>query len=476
MLFPSFEFLTFFAIVLAINWYLKKWPLLWRLFLLFSSYLFYSVWSIHFLLILILVTIFNFVNGEAIYKKLFRRTDLLTLGITVNLFVLAYFKYYDFFRFPMQIFLEKIALPMDPIMFNVILPLGLSFYIFRVISYNIDIFLKKIKPSSSFLDFAIYVAFFPQLLSGPIMRAGDFLSQLKNGGAKKIDNLYQYLSLFLIGLFKKLVIVSYLTTNLIDDVFAVPENHCLVAILLTIFAYSLVIYFDFSSYSDMAIAVAGLMGFKSPINFDAPYLSLNLRDFWRRWHISLSEWVKDYIYIPLGGNRKGKMRKYLNLIIAMMIIGLWHGAAMHFIIWGGIQGIGLAITHYFQENKKKDFFCGLNQKRKNIIVNFFCWLATFSFISFSWIFFRAETTKDALQFINTLFSVETIVEPIKIYVIFMIIIGFLFFIFEKQIIKYLVSIQQKMSSPVLAGFIISIIILIFEISPDIVPSFIYFGF
>ena len=476
MLFSSFEFFAFFAVILALNWYLKKWPLLWRLFLLFSSYFFYSVWSMNFLLILIFVTIFNFVNGAAIYKKLFRVTDLLTLGITVNLFVLAYFKYYDFFRFPTQVFLEKMALPMDPVMFNIILPLGLSFYVFRAISYNIDIFLKKIKPSSSFLDFAIYVAFFPQLLSGPIMRAGDFLRQLKNGGAKKIDNLYQYLSLFLVGLFKKLVIVSYLTTNLVDDVFAVPENHSLVAILLTVFAYSLVIYFDFSAYSDMAIAVAGLMGFKSPINFDAPYLSLNLRDFWRRWHISLSTWVKDYIYIPLGGNRKGKTRKYLNLIIAMTIIGIWHGAAMHFIIWGGIQGIALAATHYFQNRKKRKNLFKLKRTTKSVIKDFFAWMATFTFISFSWIFFRANTTKDALEFISTLFSTETIVEPIKIYVIFAIIIGFLFFIFERQIIKALTDIQQKMPSPVLAGFLIFIIILIFELSPDIVPSFIYFNF
>ena len=464
MLFPSFEFITFFTIILALNWYLKKWPLLWRLFLLFASYLFYSVWSLHFLLILILITIFNFANGAAIYKTIFRRTDLLTLGITVNLFVLAYFKYYDFFRFPMQVFLEKMALPMDPVMFNIILPLGLSFYIFRAISYNIDIFQEKIKPSSSFLDFAIYISFFPQLLSGPIMRAGDFLYQLKNGGAKEIDGLYKYLSLFLIGLFKKLVIVSYLTANLVDDVFAVPENHSFTAILLTIFAYSLVIYFDFSSYSDMAIAVAGLMGFKSPINFDAPYLSLNLRDFWRKWHISLSAWVKDYIYIPLGGSRGGKIKKYLNLIIVMMIIGLWHGAAMHFIIWGTIQGIGLAITHRIQDRKK------------NIFTSFPAWLATFSFISLSWVFFRADTTKDALRFFKTLFSAETMFEPIKIYVFFMMVIGFLFFIFEKQITDSLTKIQQKMPLPILAGFIIFLVISIFEVSPDIVPAFIYFNF
>ncbi len=479
MLFPTFEFLIFFAVVLTLNWLLKKWPLAWRLFLFLSSYFFYAVWSVNFLLALVFITLFNFYNAKAISNNLAQRKKLLFGGVLVNLLVLGYFKYYDFFQFPAQLLLQKIGLSADFFLLNIILPLGLSFYIFRAISYSADVYLNKIKPTSSLLDFSIYIAFFPQLLSGPIMRAGNFLPQLKNGGAKKIDKLYEYLSLFLLGLFKKLVIVSYLTSNIIDNTFAVPENHAFTTILLAVFAYSIVIYLDFSSYSDMAIAVAGFMGFRSPINFNLPYLALNISDFWRRWHISLSTWVRDYIYFPLGGSRKGKIREYTNLIIVMIIIGLWHGAAIHFVIWGTIHGLFLAGTHAYQKRKNTN---SLSQSKKQIkkwkiiIKNFLAWIITFSFISFAWIFFRSSTTEDAFQLINNLFFPEKFTEPLKLYVIIFIILGFLLLVFEKQIMKGLINIQQKMSLIPLTVFVILVIILIFEFSPDIVPTFIYFSF
>lgn len=481
MLFPTFEFFLFFTIVLIFNWFLKRWPLVWRLFLLFSSYFFYSVWDWRFPVVLLLVSVFNFLSAQIIFKNIFgKRKASFILAVIYNLFFLGVFKYYDFFRTSAELLFEKIGLPVTFPLLEIILPIGLSFYIFRTISYNADVYLGKITPTSSLLDFLIYVAFFPQLLSGPIMRAGDFLSQLKEGGAKRIEKLYRHLSLILLGLFKKLVISSYLTLALTDDVFAVPENHSFVIILLAVFAYSLVIYFDFSGYSDMAIGFAGLMGFESPVNFDTPYLVTNLRDFWRRWHISLSSWVRDYVYIPLGGNRRGKIRKYFNLMVAMFLIGLWHGAAPHFIIWGVIHGMVLVGTHYSRDrkdfNSSSKLDAGLLKKLGREINKFFCWFATFIFVSFSWIFFRSDSVGNAFKFIRTFFNPGRLTEPFKIYILFLIIVGFLLFLFEKQVVRGLVAIQRN--SPLIFWFLFVIfaIILIFKLSPDIIPSFIYFGF
>ena len=480
MLFPTFEFLFFFCFVLIFNWFLKRWPLAWRLFLLLSSYFFYSVWDNYFLLIIIAVSFFNFLSGLLIYKSPYLKKLILALAILANLFALLLFKYYDFFRVSAELFFEKIGLPFHLPLLEIILPIGLSFYIFRTVSYNIDIYLKKIKPASC-LDFFIYVAFFPQLLSGPIMRTGQFLPQLVAGGVRKIENLSYYLSLFLTGLFKKLFIASYLSLSLTDDDFAVPENHSLFIILLAILAYSLVIYFDFSGYSDMAIGLAGLMGFQTPLNFETPYLSLSLRDFWRRWHITLSDWIRDYVYIPLGGSRKGAVRTYLNLFIVMVLIGLWHGPAFHFIVWGALHGIGLAVNHAYdnyQQRKKVIFsnFRRIQKERYLIIKRLFAWLMTFSFITFSWIFFRAVTIESAFNFMKVIFNPQKIVEPFKLYVLILILSGFAFFLFENYIIKGLTIFQKKLPLIIWLLFIILIIILLFKISPDTIPNFIYFSF
>jgi D-alanyl-lipoteichoic acid acyltransferase DltB (MBOAT superfamily) len=397
----------------------------------------------------------------------------LILSIIVNILVLIVFKYYDFFRISLETLLKKLGFPFTFPLLNIILPIGLSFYIFRTISYNIDVYREKIKPTFSVLDFLIYVAFFPQLLAGPIARAGDFLPQLRDGGAKAIENLYQNITLIISGLFKKLVISSYLVLNLTDNVFAVPENHSPLIILLAIFAYTLVIYFDFSGYSDMAIGFAGLLGFKSPLNFDSPYLAQNLIDFWRRWHISFSSWLRDYVYIPLGGNRKGNNRKYLNLMAVMLGAGLWHGAAFHFIFWGFLYGIGLVGTHFFRDRRKTE---SNSDKPGKIIDKFFSWFLTFNFVSFLWIFFRSESISSAFKLIKSLFNFSFPTEPFPVYILIFMILGFLFFLFEKRIIDFFSRFQERLPLAAWLLFIILIIIFIFKLSLDTVPPFIYFNF
>lgn len=481
MLFPTFEFFFFFTIALVLNWFLKRWPFAWRAFLLIASYVFYSVWDIRFLLILIFVSIFNFLTAKAIYKGSVKsRKPMLALAIGVDVAMLGIFKYYDFFRVTAETFLSGIGLRADLPFYEIILPVGLSFYIFRAISYDADVYSGKIKPESSLLDFSIYIAFFPQLLSGPIARAGEFLPQLKNGGARGIEDLYGNFTLIFLGLFKKLVISSYLAMSLVDDIFAVPENHSSLAISLAVFAYSLVIYFDFSGYSDMAVGFSGLMGFKSPVNFNVPYLATNIRDFWRRWHISLSEWVRDYIYFPLGGDRKGKFRKYLNLVIAMALVGLWHGAAIGFVVWGLIHGFGVAGSHYFKDKFKTDLAKDsgevLFKKTGNAIRSFAGWFATFSFISFSWVFFKSENIEGALGLLKTLFFFERLTEPIGVYVFLVIALGFLLILFEQKVIRGFTAFQEQLPAVLWFAIMPLFLLLLFKLGPDTIPPFVYFRF
>ncbi len=484
MIFASFEFLVFFIIVLALNWILKIWPLWWRLFLLGASYFFYAFWDVKFLLVLLLVSLFNYYWAFLIEKSKEEKKKKIVLAasIIINVLVLTLFKYYGFFRDSAEALLNKFGFQPDFLLLNVVLPIGLSFYILRVISYSIDVFHKKILPEKSFIDFALYVAFFPQLLSGPIARANDFLPQLKAGGAQKIENLEQNFVFILSGLFKKLVISSYLTLNIVNDVFAVPQNHSQLAALLAMYAYALVIYCDFSGYTDISIGVAGLMGFKSPLNFNAPYLALDFQDFWRRWHISFSNWLRDYVYIPLGGNRKGKIRTNLNLLATMFVSGLWHGSGLNFIIWGLLHGLGLILSRF------KNGFLEKSKNKINLkIEKLLSWFITFNLICFFWIFFGSQNLQNAFDIIRQIFNFKALPQPIDLYLILIIPLAFVIFALGKYVTNsfvYLLSLQKKfpfyiriITGPIFLALIITLFaILMIKLGPDIVPPFIYFKF
>ncbi len=241
-------------------------------------------------------------------------------------------------------------------------------------------------------------------------------------------------------------------------------------VLLAVYAYAIVIYCDFSGYSDLAIGIAGLMGFKSPINFNAPYLAVDFRDFWRRWHITLSNWLRDYVYIPLGGNRKGKFRTYFNLMLTMLASGLWHGTGFHFIFWGLLHGLGLAVGHFRASLQE------ISNKLINRMEKIFSWFITFNLISFFWIFFRADSIKGAFDVIKQLFNWKTGIEPVEIYIIYLIIFSFLIFAFGRQIQNLFIRVQQKLPLPFQILAIAIFTIIIFKLGPDIIPPFIYFKF
>ena len=476
MLFPTFTFFLFFAAVLLFNWWLKKWPLLWRLFLLLISYFFYATWNFRFLFLLFGITLANFFFGRLISKEQDEKKRRLVLfaAVVINLLFLGFFKYYGFFRSSFSALLKIFGSSPQFLLLHLILPVGLSFYILRAISYNIDIFRRQLKLTVSLLDFSLYIAFFPQLLSGPIMRPTEFLPQLENGGAKTIENFPEQIALILSGLFKKLVIASYLTTNIVDNVFAVPQNHSALAVLLAIYAYAVVIYCDFSGYSEMAIGIAGLMGFKSPQNFNAPYLALNIQDFWRRWHITLSNWLRDYVYIPLGGNRKGKLRKYLNLLVTMFVSGLWHGTGLHYVIWGLFHGFGLAAFQIIDEKEQQ--LPAPKTLLIKLIKKFASWFITLHFVCFGWIFFRAESVSDAFLIIKQLFNSSGPAEPLPLYVIYLIPLCFLGFFFGERIKKLFVSVQEKIPFFFQILLVAILVVLILKLGPEIIPPFIYFNF
>jgi alginate O-acetyltransferase complex protein AlgI len=282
--------------------------------------------------------------------------------------------------------------------------------------------------------------------------------------------------LIIIGLFKKIVISSYLIITITDNVFAVPENHSVLVVWLALISYYLVIYFDFSGYSDMAIGFAGLLGFKSPINFNMPYIATSIKDFWRRWHITLSTWIKDYVYIPLGGNRKGLLIKYFNLMIIMILIGFWHGASSNYIIWGAIQGIGLIIFN-IRHDVEKIFWPNLKEhKLRDAFGKTIGWISTFIFILFSWIFFKSATTDIAFKFIQSLFDFNRPNEPFELFILIFIMIGLFLVFLENRIINIMVKIKNSLPWPILTIYIVFLLLLVFKLSQDIMPPFIYFDF
>lgn len=362
---------------------------------LFSYYFYYKSSGLYFWLLAV-VTVSDFFIARGIQRladgaaadatrascaRRWRKA-LVALSLLIDLGLLGYFKYTNFFAGMVSQLLEHNFQPWD-----IFLPVGISFFTFQSLSYTIDVYRGNLKPLPHLLDYAFYVSFFPQLVAGPIVRAADFAPQIRRPLVITNDMFARGVYFILIGLFKKAVISDYISLNFVDRIFDNPTLYSGLENLLGVYGYALQIYCDFSGYSDMAIGIALLLGFHFPINFNAPYRSVSITDFWRRWHISLSTWIRDYIYISLGGNRKGKLRQYVNLVITMLLGGLWHGASLNFVAWGGAHGIALAVHKFFRQEV-------LHHGRSFQSHGLRKWIAivlTFHFVCFTWIFFRQKT-------------------------------------------------------------------------------------
>ncbi len=370
--------------------------------LVVSSYSFISISNVYCALILLLVSLIAYYSALFIEKYDRKAYVIEKVSIIILLIILGIFKYYNFF---MQSFSWIIG---SKLTIKFLLPLGISFYIFSAISYIIDVARKKYSSNKSCLEVLLYICFFPKLLAGPIVRANEFFKQLPEIVTLKWSNIEIGLQIFVIGLFKKMVLADRLGV-FVDDVFYAPVAYDSLTLLWGVFSYSLQIYFDFSGYSDMAIGVSKMFGFNFKDNFNYPYLSKNVTEFWKRWHISLSRWLQEYLYYSLGGNRKGKIRTYANLFITMLLGGLWHGAAWTFVVWGALHGLALIIHKFFMQWKQNKFG---DKFVTTPLWNFISICMSFAFVSFCWIFFRATSFSNAAEILIGLLSNQIgIVQP-----------------------------------------------------------------
>ncbi|HUG86456.1 MAG TPA: MBOAT family protein [Euzebya sp.] len=389
MLFPTIAFAVFFVIVLTGSWLLMPRRGQWKLFMLLASYVFYGWWNIRFVALIAAVTLVNHVGATTISRLPPGRVRRLVLIVVVaaDLGILGFFKYYGFFVSSLANLLGSVGVQADLPFLQIVLPVGVSFFTFQAISYVVDVHRGQTQ-AVPLLDSAVYLAFFPQLVAGPIVRARELVPQLRTRQDPRSVDAARGFWLIGAGMFKKVVIANLLATELVDRVFANPDRFNAVEVVLAIYGYAVQIYADFSGYTDIAIGVALLLGFRFPDNFDRPYSAVTLQDFWRRWHMTLSRWLRDYLYIPLGGSRGGEAATQRNIMITMLLGGLWHGAAWNFVLWGGIHGAWQVLE------RRGVLFGGADpQGRRTRIVR---GLVTFHVVCLAWVFFRAETFTSAL--------------------------------------------------------------------------------
>ena len=392
MFFNSSGFLLFFLAVLAF-YYL---PFSWRqkkVMLLLASYIFYGLWNPPLVLLLLASTLVDWIAGNQLYriKDDRNRKWWIFLSLAVNLGFLGFFKYGEFLMENFTWLVNQIGWDYQAPAWDIILPMGISFYTFQTLSYSLDLYYRKIQPARTFLDFALYVTFFPQLVAGPIVRSEELVGQFYEPKRATWNQFSWGIFLLTLGLFEKTVLADSLLASTAEKVFNTGSGMLPLDAWTGVLAFSGQIFFDFAGYSLCAIGIAHTLGMDLPLNFRFPYAATGFSDFWRRWHITLSTWLRDYLYIPLGGNRSGLVRTYINLMLTMLLGGLWHGAAWTFIVWGGLHGLYLSVERFMRSRKLL--------LRESILTA----LGTFFFVNITWVFFRAEDFKSAGDMLKSMF-------------------------------------------------------------------------
>jgi alginate O-acetyltransferase complex protein AlgI len=400
--FPSGTFLLFFVVVFAAHWALPR-PRWRKVLLLAASYYFYMSWNVELVVLILLSTVVDYVVGLrlAAAETPRARRGYLLVSLVVNLGLLGYFKYAGFFVESFGELLASLGMQANTASLEIILPVGISFYTFQTLSYTIDIYRKSLQPTRDLLDFALFVAFFPQLVAGPIVRASHFLPQLATPVRWDRARAAAGLQRMVIGLAKKIVLADSFAI-VANEVFASPESFGFAGSWFGVIAFAFQIYCDFSAYSDIAIGAAATLGYEIPENFAHPYVAGNIREFWRRWHMSLSTWLRDYLYIPLGGSRRGATRARLNLLITMFLGGLWHGAAWTFVAWGVFHGLLLGVQRWIDERRPG----GAGKPRSSVVGI----VPTFALVCLGWVLFRAETFADAALLYRNLFGLRSVAD------------------------------------------------------------------
>jgi len=484
MVFTSLEFAVFFGVVLALNWRLKSDALLYPPFLLAANLIFYGLGAPGFVPLLLAVALANWFTAKIMFRTNSQKTRKLYLALDVCLCLglLFFFKYFEFGLEMLERLglagglLARFQLP------EIIYPIGMSFFTFQGLSLAIDHYRNPELEPPDLLSALNFVSFFPTVLSGPIQRAKDFIPQMHS---VKYDpeNFNMAVVLILSGLFKKIALSSYLSENIVRQVFQVPESFGAAGVWAGIYGYGAQIYLDFSGYSDLALGIGLLLGYNVGVNFNAPYLATNIRDFWHRWHISLSTWLRDYLYISLGGNRRGF--KSLNLFLTQLLGGLWHGAHLRYVIWGAAHGLALVVSHFFNDRfkarQRRLAEMGLRPwqrqpPRYQGARRFFGFLLTFNFVSLMWILFRAEdsaraweVTRAAMDFAREGDSASTLVWLIIGLTLFMQLAG-------GEIRNRFLKLQTKLPEPLLAVWCAFWVVIILKLGPEGVLPFIYFQY
>lgn len=400
MIFNSLQFAVFLPAVVLLYWRLPGRAR--TAFLLAASYLFYGTWDWRFLGLIALSTGADFLIGRRLGATELERSRkrLLITSVAINLGILASFKYFGFFVDSAVELLGRFGAESSAPVLEILLPVGISFYTFQTISYTFDVFRRRIEPTNDLLVFAVYVAYFPQLVAGPIERARNLLPQFQHPPDQppSSESIVSALSLIALGLLKKVVLADS-AAPIANQAFAEASTASSATLVLGVLAFAVQIYGDFSGYTDIARGSSRLFGIELKVNFRQPYLSRNITDFWRRWHISLSDWLRDYLYVPLGGNRNGKLATYRNLMITMLLGGLWHGAAWTFVVWGGLHGAYLMAHRWFSARRPARASMSLAGRIAGVA-------ATFTAVCFAWIFFRAESFGEAFEVIGGILALR----------------------------------------------------------------------
>jgi D-alanyl-lipoteichoic acid acyltransferase DltB (MBOAT superfamily) len=464
VLFPTVQFAIFFPIVLALSWALMPRPALWKPFILIASYVFYAAASPLYCLLLGGVTLWNQAGAVLIDRTEDPRRRRWICGVCVagDLLNLGLFNYYTFFSSSLAQTLHAVSLGMPLPLLTVALPVGISFYTFQAISYTVDVERRLIAPAR-LLDFAVYLSFFPHLVAGPIVRAREFLPQLRSPRDPRRVAVSSGLALIGVGLVKKVLIADYLGRTVVDPVFGVPQAYHAPDVLLAGYAYAAQIYCDFSGYTDIAIGLALLLGFVFPRNFRSPYRATGFRDFWRRWHITLSRFLRDFLYIPLGGSRgRSRLFTYRNLMVTMLLGGLWHGAAWTFVLWGGFHGLGLVCDHWFGDR------IHLPDWVKRVIF--------FHLVVLGWVLFRAQSLSLTWQLLSRLGSWghATLFSPLVLGAIALAIVPQL--LPERPVQAALAWFGRLQPAVLAPGLAVLILLVAATVPSDGVPPFIYFRF
>jgi alginate O-acetyltransferase complex protein AlgI len=498
MVFNSYTFIAFFIIVLVVHNYV---PLSWKtkkLNLLLASYLFYAVWNPPFILLLWLSTVIDFFVGKKLYheKVKYKRNMLLVISLIGNLGMLAFFKYGGFLLDNFMTLVSSLGIDYQPAKPNIILPVGISFYTFQTLSYTLDMYKRRSEPEKSLLDFSLFVTFFPQLVAGPIVRPGQLLPQFKQPHTADNKQLTQGLFLLSLGLFMKVVMADTMLASSADTVFGAAQALHPLDAWMGVLAFSGQIFFDFAGYSTCAIGIALCLGFSLPDNFLYPYAAVGFSDFWRRWHITLSAWLRDYLYIPLGGNRVKKVRVYGNLMATMLLGGLWHGASWTFVVWGGLHGLYLCAEKLLTEFRNKRTVViplAIKEKEKVTVQSilmaprflrvlwppkFIYALLTFFLINVTWVFFRATDFSSAWRILSSMFgfvsngaAVLPTLSLIKVGVITILLVGTHWFMRNTKVL------QVANKTPWwLLGIFWAVMLLLLILSQESTSSFIYFQF